>query len=72
MERSHLSDTDVLELRGERKHSKQLYLAEGGLEQLVIGLHGLAGQVVVAGNAPQVGHLGRGQDGQAMAAPLPR
>ena len=54
---AHLSDGDVLELRGQREHTKQLYLTEGGLEQLVVGCHGFIGEVVVTGNTTKISDL---------------
>ena len=54
---THLPDGDVLELRGPREYSKQFYLTEGGLEQLVVGCHGFIGDVVVAGNSTKISDL---------------
>ena len=39
----YLSDSDVLELRGEGEDSEQLYLTEGWLQHLVVGGHCLVG-----------------------------
>lgn len=55
----YLSNSDVLELRGQWEHPEKFNLTQGGLEQLVVGLHGLVGDVVVAGNAAQLCHLGK-------------
>ena len=56
---SDLSDCNVLELGREREYTEELNLTERGLEQLIICGHGLVGDVVVAGNATKVSHLGQ-------------
>lgn len=56
---SYLSHGDVLELGGQREHAEEFNLTQGGLEQLIVSLYGLVGDVVVAGNAAQLGHLWR-------------
>ena len=64
---TNLPDVDVLELRGEGEDSEQLYLTEGGLQHLVVGGHGLVGQVVVRGDATQLCHLPRWGGGMGVA-----
>ena len=54
---THLPNCDVFELGGEREDTKELDLAEGRLHKLVVCCHGFTRDVVVAGNATQVGHL---------------
>ena len=54
---TNLSNGDVLELGGEGEDAEELDLAEGGLQELVVGGHGLVGEVVVAGDTAEVCHL---------------
>lgn len=54
---THLPNCDVFELRGEGEDTEELDLAEGRLHKLVVRCHGFTRDVVVAGNATQVGHL---------------
>ena len=71
---THLSDSDVLELRGEREDSKEFDLAEGGLQQLVVRGNRVIRQVVVTGNATKVCHLCVGGGGEVICAwlqPIP-
>ena len=55
--KTNLSNSDVLKLGGEGEDAEELDLAEGGLQELVVGGHGLVGEVVVAGYTAEVGHL---------------
>ena len=48
------SPRDVPELP---RQAEQLYLGESGLEELVVGVHGLIGAVVVGGDPAQLGGL---------------
>lgn len=50
----YLSHSDVPELRGKGKDSKELNLTESGLQQLVVGLNGVMSDVEVTGDASQV------------------
>ena len=60
-----LADADVAELAGEAEHAEQLDLGEGRLQQLVVGLHRLVGQVEVAGDPAQLRHLTQGGGGSS-------
>lgn len=53
----YLSHGDVLELGGQGENPEQFDLAQGGLEQLVVGLNGVIGDIVVAGDAAQLRDL---------------
>lgn len=53
----YLSHGDVPELRGEGEHSEELDLTQRGLQQLVVGLDTVMGDVEVTGNTAQVCHL---------------
>ena len=55
--RPYLSHGDVPELGGQGEDAEELDLAERGLQQLVVGLDGVVGDVEVAGDAAQVCHL---------------
>ena len=57
LHKTNLSNGDVLELRGEGEDTEELDLAEGWLQELVVGGHGLVGEVVVTGNTAEVCHL---------------
>lgn len=57
----YLPDGDVPELRGQREDPEQFNFTQGGLKELVVSLHRLVGDVVVAGNAAQLCHLQQGQ-----------
>ena len=54
---THLSNCDVFELRGERKHSKQFNLRECRFEQLIIGCHGIMSDVIMTCNATKISNL---------------
>lgn len=56
---NYLSHGDVLKLRGQREDPEKLDLTQGGLQQLIVGLHRVIGDVVVAGYTTQFGHLSR-------------
>ena len=47
-------DTDVPELAGECEHPEQFDLRQLGLQQLVVGVHGVAGDVVVGQDPPEL------------------
>lgn len=53
----YLPHSDVPELGGQGEHPKELDFTEGGFQELVVGLHGLVGDVVVAGDAAELCHL---------------
>lgn len=61
---AYLPHGDVLELRGQGEDPEKLNFTQGGLQELVVGLHRLVGDVVVAGNAAQLSHLGGGRKEQ--------
>ena len=69
---THLSDGDVLELGREGEDPKQFYLAEGGLQQLVVGGHGLIGDVVVTGNATKICYLAKGSSKGSSSTTIPK
>lgn len=46
----YLSNSDVLELRRQRKHSEQLNLTQSGLKQAVVCSNSFLGAVIMAGN----------------------
>ena len=46
----YLSNSDVLELRRQRKHSEQLNLTQSGLQQAVVCSNSFLGAVIMAGN----------------------
>lgn len=57
----YLPHGDIPELRGQREDPKQLDFTQGGFQELIVSLHRLIGDVVVAGNAAQLCHLPQGQ-----------
>ena len=66
-----LSDRDVPEFPRQRKHPEQFYLAQCGLQQLVVRCHGFMCDVVVAGDTAKFCDLWKEKKSILNVVPLP-